>query len=201
MNQHHSFDNDILDALTPDMPAEREAFTADTLDKADWCAQKAAAIYKTLAEKEAAAKRQIDKIRAWLDNERTKAADDASFFEGHATNYLLQVRQVELDKGIKPDKLTKTIKLTHGSIQARQQPASLNVTDDAAAIQWAKNVNPAFIRVKEELNKNEIKTHLAGLRVTEDGQWVTADGEIVDAPQGVELQPGHIKVSLNLPKE
>lgn len=187
MNQHHSFDNDILDALTPDMPAEREAFTADTLDKADWAARKAAAIQADLAQKEQAAKLQIQRIQAWLDNERTKAADDANFFEGHAVNYLLQVRQSELDKGTKPDKLTKTIKLPGGAeLRARQLPDKFNVDDENAAIKWAEANESPILVIKKTISKTEV------------ARTVKTTGEM---PDGITIEPGHIKISLSLPKE
>lgn len=183
--QQHSFENDLLDALAPEIP-EPEHFIADTIDKADWAARKAASIQAELTEKEAAAKRQIEKIQAWLDNERTKAADTASFFEQHALNYLLQVRQTELDSGTKEDKLTKTIKLPSGAqLRARQLRDKFNIEDEQAAITWAEQNNSPILVIKKTISKTEV------------ARTVKTTGEI---PDGITIEPGHIKISLALPE-
>lgn len=200
-------ERDLLDALQPDAladtgaPEVRESWQATSLGEADWCARKAQAARRAAARVQAEADRQIAAIREWAEKVTAEDLADAAYFERQAIDWFDRYRQEQLAAGTKPERLVKTLELPGGGkVQARQQQASLKVTDDKAAIEWAKSVNPDFIRVKEELNKNDVKAHLAGLRVTEDGQWVTADGEIVDAPEGVELEPGSIKLSLSLPE-
>lgn len=191
MNQavdtQHDVERDLLDALQPDSFAadQPEAWQPRTIDEVDWCAQKAAEADAEFQQAVAAARRQQEKISAWLDDAKSRRDDRVSFFEMHAINYLQQVRQSELDKGVAESKLTKTIKLPGGAqLKARQLPDKFNVADEAAAIAWSRsNEAGHLVRVKESISKTDLARH------------VKATGEL---PNGVELEPGEVKLSLTL---
>jgi len=175
-------ERDLLDVLQPDTYEAAEAWQPTTIDEVDWCAQKAAEADREYREAVAAANRQREKIDAWLADAKTKRDDRVNFFEMHAVGFLQRHRQAELDRGVKPEKLTKTLKLASGSVQARQGWDTFNVTDEAAAIKWAEANDSPVLVVKRSVSKTEIARH------------VKATGEM---PDGVEIVPGEVKLSLN----
>lgn len=181
-------DRDLLDALQPDSFTGHsdQPWQPGTIDEVDWCAQKAAEADHEYRQAVAAAQRQQEKIQAWLADAKTRRDDRVGFFEMHAANYLARLRADELERGVKPDKLTKTLKLPSGGrVQARQQPEKVTVLDEEAALAWAEANAAQLVRVKKSLALAEVKKHIKDT------------GEL---PAGIELEPGGIKLSLSLPE-
>lgn len=181
-------ERDLLDALQPDTfkAGSSEPWQPGTLDEVDWCAQKAAEADAEYQAAVAAAQRQQEKIQAWLADAKTRRDDRVGFFEMHAANYLARLRADEAERGVKPEKLTKTLKLpSGGKVQARQQPEKVTVLDEEAALAWAEANAAQLVRVKKSLALAEVKKHIKGT------------GEL---PAGIELEPGDIKLSLSLPE-
>ena len=182
-------ERDLLDALQPDeyTPDQPESWQPNTIDEVDWAAQKAAQADAEYQQAVAAAKRQMDKIQAWLADAKSKRDDRVGFFEMHAVNYLQRVRQDELERGVKPEKLTKSIKLSSGGrVQSRQLQDTFNVEDEAAAIEWARaNDAEQLLNIKTSIAKREL------------AKFVKTEGAL---PDGVTVEPGEIKMSLSLPE-
>lgn len=181
---------DLIDALQPDSftTEQPEQWQPNTIDEVDWCAQKAAQADQEFREAAAAAQRQIDKINAWLAEQKTRRDDRVAFFEGHAVQFLLRKRAEEAQAGVKPERLTKSIKLigSGARIQSRQQPDKITFEDEEALITWAEtNGAPHLVRVKKSIAKAELNKH------------VKETGEL---PEGVAVEPGEIVFTLKLPE-
>lgn len=159
-----------------------------TLDDMAWLAERAAWHARQFAAQEAATKARIERERAWLDNQRTRYQERISWYEDHAVAFMQRHRAAELEAGIKPDRLTKTLELPGGvgKLTARAGRDRFEVPDEALAITWAQaNDRPDLLNVKTTVDKRALA---ALLKET---------GEI---PDGVELIPGDTVYKLELPK-
>lgn len=172
-----------------------EAYTGDpgrweprTLDDMAWLAERAAWHARQFAAQEAATKARIERERAWLDNQRTRYQERISWYEDHAVAFMQRHRAAELEAGVKPERLTKTLSLPGGvgKVTARMGRDRFDVTDEARAITWAQvNDRPDLLDVKTTVKK----APLAAL--------LKETGEI---PDGVELVPAEVGYKLELPK-
>ena len=73
----------------------------------------------------------------------------------------------------------RSVKLLSGTVGYRQNPARLEVTNEATAVAWLKEHHGEnLIRVKEEVKKTETK------------KFIEAVGEL---PDGVELKAGEVR--------
>lgn len=159
-----------------------------TLDDMAWLAERAAWHARQFAAQEAAAKARIDRERAWLDAQRTRYEERISWYEGHAVAFLQRHRAAELEAGISEDRLTKTLSLPGGvgKLTARMGRDRFDVTDEEAAIAWAKRNDRAdLLNVKTTV----AKAPLAAL--------LKETGEI---PDGIEHHPAEVTFKLELPK-
>lgn len=75
----------------------------------------------------------------------------------------------------------RSIKLTYGAVKFRKSPDRLEVTDEAAALFWARDYRPEAIR--ESINKSDLKAH------------IKETGEVVP---GVELVAGEDTFSIEV---
>lgn len=178
-----------LEDLAPESYAgDPERWEPGTLDEMAWLAERATWHAQQFAAREAAAQARIDRERAWLDNQRTRYADRISWYEQHAVAFLQRHRAAELEAGIKPDRLTKTLSLPGGTgkLTARQGRDRFEIPDETLAITWAQvNDRPDLLNVKTTVDKRGLA---ALLKET---------GEI---PDGVDHVPGEITYKLELPK-
>lgn len=159
-----------------------------TLDDMAWLAERAAWHARQFAAQEAATKARIERERAWLDNQRTRYEDRISWYEQHAVTFMQRHRAAELEAGVKPDRLTKTLSLPGGvgKVTARMGRDRFDVTDEALAITWAQvNDRPDLLDVKTTVKK----APLAAL--------LKETGEI---PDGIEHHPAEVTFKLELPK-
>ena len=150
---------------------EPQTFTIDNDAKADWALRKLASIRGKIAENTAIAGNEIERISAWLESQTEKLKGDAQYFEALLTGYGMAERANEN---------RKTIDLPHGKVKSRLIKAKVEVTDTEAFIAWARESQPALIRVKESPNISALTEFIVGQEV------VTEDGEIVPAVQVIQ---------------
>lgn len=148
-------------------PLSVTMFRIDSLDKANWAIAKIARAEARRAEREAAAKVYIDRIRAWVDSANKSDIDTAD----RLTELLRPWAEVEIAKAGK----VKHVKLLGGEIGYRQAPKRLDITDEAAAL---AAVPESCKRVKVEIDKTAVKA------------LIETTGEI---PAGCDLVAGEIR--------
>lgn len=161
--------NDLERELFPE-EQEAQGFVVDTQEKAEWALSKIARSEHRLQELAAlaeAAKARIDaRLAEITKGDRATVARLGDMIRPWAS--------VEVAKNGK----RKSVQLLNGTVGFRQSPASLVVTDEAAAVAWLEEHGGDFIRVKKEVKKGELK------------KAIEANGEL---PDGVELHAGEVR--------
>lgn len=146
--------------------AAKEAFVVDSLDKAEWALKK-------IAEHKAACQRisdfavaEIDKIKAWAQEQTQSHEDDVKYFET-----LLQPFAAAELKG----KKTKTVKLPSGKMSFKK--TTTYERDDNVLLQFVKDSGMVdYVKTKESVDWAGFKKCCS---VTSDGKLITEDGELV----------------------
>lgn len=160
----------------------REAFRIDTLAQADWAARKVAQARRRLAEAEDVAAAQIERINAWLAEQRQRCDRDTVFLTG-----LLERFHRER---LADDPKAKTIDLPSGAVLvARKQPDCWTFDDDQF-VEWARTGYPDAVRVRTSV---EVDRTVAKKLPVVDGQVVAPSGEVVP---GVEVTPGEVRFTV-----
>ena len=126
-----------LDALNnaetvPDEPEETDPFTPDTADKVDWVLSK-------IADRRTAAARIRENAELMARAEERKA-EMLEWRYGAAMQTWLRA---ELEGGRK-----KSVRLYNGVLGYRQKPAGVSVTNEAAALAWAREHLPEAVAVR-----------------------------------------------------
>ncbi len=156
-------------------------FTIQDLDSANWAFRKLAAIEKKRKEIKTLADNEIERIRNWQKQEEESLNNSKEFFEGLLTEYY--VRQKEVDPKFK-------ISTPYGKVSSRKQQPKWNYEDEKV-LNWLKENDTELIRIKEEINKVELKKkyQIVGNEV------VTEDGEIVEGIT-IENRPDSINIKV-----
>ena len=162
-----------------EMPGER--FVIQDLDSANWAFRKLAAIEKKRKEIKTLADNEIERIRNWQKQEEEGLNNSKEFFEGLLTEYF--VRQKEVDPKFK-------ISTPYGKVSSRKQQPKWNYEDEKV-LNWLKENDTELIRIKEEVNKAELKKKykIVGNTV------VTEDGEIIEGIT-IEERPDSINIKV-----
>ena len=147
----------------------------DSMEAADWQVRKLARLRRLMAENEAIANAEIQRIKVWLADENAKLERQAGFYEGNLELF----HQALLEK----DPKRKSIALPAGTLKARKHPDRLDVVDVDEFTAWALEERPEFVRIKHEPNKTEMKRLLG------------VDGERVVDPTSGEPVPGVVCVA------
>ena len=158
-----------------------ERFVVQDLDSANWAFRKLAAIEKKRAEIKELADKEVERIRNWQQQEEESLNNSKEFFEGLLTEYY--VRQKEVDPKFK-------ISTPYGKVSSRKQQPKWNYEDEKV-LKWLRENDTELIRIKEEVNKAELKKkyQVAGNEV------VTEDGEIVEGIT-IEERPDSINIKV-----
>lgn len=105
---------------------------------------------------------KVAPLDEWIEDQDRELADAEAFFGGMATAYHRQL----LDQN---PKAPRTIKLPSGGrLEARDGRLSVVVTNEEAAIRWAKSRVGSLVRVKEEIDKQEVAKLLVAVRESVD---------------------------------
>jgi hypothetical protein len=150
----------------PEQPLAEQAgrFTLTTSDQAAWAMRKLRRARQNIAERQAEAQEQQDRIAQWLMDATASPRHDVEFFEALLVEWM--ARRFEQDPK------AKTVTLPDGKASVRKVPARVEVDDEVIFAQWAWEANAAEL-VKVTANKDAIKK-----LPNKDGQ-VVVDGEIL----------------------
>lgn len=161
---------------------EQDGFQINSLQSADWAMRKLQAIDKHDQEVQKAAQFDLDQTIAWRDRKLTENETNREYFQSLLKDYLYRERQH--DKKFKID-------TPHGKVMTRKTPAGLKYADATVLKSLRDQGIKEFIRVKEEINKQDLKK--AGSVI--NGKFVLEDGQIVE---GVTEKPAGESVKFDL---
>ena len=149
---------------------EAKGFTINDTQKAEWAVRKVAEHRAKQQKAKELYEKEVFRLKAWLQKETDKEENRIEHLQGML--YQWYITQNE-----------KSISLPSGRVRIRKLPDKFNFTDETAVIAWAKVHQPKSIRVKEEIDKNEIKRY-----IKETGE--IPDGVEVEKPEPVfEVKP------------
>lgn len=170
-----------IDEIMQEDTQEKKRFRIENLEAANWAFRKLAAIERKKKEVQELAQKEIERIKAWEQQEISSLDNSKEFFEGLLKEYF--AREREKDPKFK-------ISTPYGKVSARKQQPKWHY-DEAKLIEWLKENNKDLLRVKYEPDKNEIKKvyKVVGTNV------VTEDGEIVEGIT-VEEMPEKIEIKV-----
>ena len=186
--------NTLLQAELDELESEREekqdfqGFQVNDLEGANWCFRKLKALKERAEEKKLLALAEQQRIEKWLADENKKVEGDIAFFELVVTSYFLAERT-------KDPKFK--LSTPYGKVGTRKT-LEWNY-EETAAIESLKQAGLiSLIRSKEELNKTEIKATIKDkkLILTDDGQLVTMDGEIIEGVTVTKEESISVKVEI-----
>lgn len=176
---------DYLDNQSPvEAPAvaegPRPVLLIDTLEKAAWAMRKIAWAQEKINEIERVAQAEIERIKAWVEQATASHRHTMEFFDVPLKEYHRRV--------LAENPRAKTIRLPHGTLEARSASAAPEVDGDAgreALTAWAQESAPEYVEMEPRLVWGGLKQ---ALQVdTDAGQVVyAATGEIVP---GVRIKP------------
>lgn len=149
----------------------REQFVIDDDSKADWAMRKLASIRRKQAENEAIFSRELDRIQEWLLAVNNALEADAQWFESNLKPYALQQRS----EG------RKSVVLPHGTVKTTAGRPKVEVINEDELLKWATDSEPSVIRVKTEIDKKALNA-----LITESGDVISTQGEIVPAVRVIE---------------
>jgi phage host-nuclease inhibitor protein Gam len=174
MNRDRIFDAE--DDANQDKIA-KTTFQVKDLASADWCARKAREAEERIQERRAYVASRMLKYQEWLDSENERDEKTVAAMAAFLEPWVLR----EIAGGKK-----RSVNLPHGIAGFRRTPDRLEVADEGAAVEWARENAPHAIRVRESIDKNEMKAN------------IEATGEV---PEGCELVRGTDRFYLDVKEE
>lgn len=164
---------------------ERQRFVIDGPKTADWACRKLARLRGQMAANEDLADEERRRIDEWLGAENAKLQRDASFFEGLLCEWHRTVLDTEPDR--------KTVALPAGKLVARKQPARWTFDEDAFILWAVRSGHDELVRrPAPEVDRAEAKRLFKVL----DG--IVVDPASGEAPQGVTVEPGDVRYSVEV---
>lgn len=163
----------------------RQRFFIDGPKTAEWALRKLGRLRGQMAANADLANEERRRITEWLEGENAKLQRDASFFEGLLCEWHRTVLDAEPDR--------KTVALPAGKLVARKQPDRWTF-DANAFIQWAvrSGHDELVRRPAPEVDRAEAKR----LFKVRDG--IVVDPASGEAPQGVVVEPGDVRYSVEV---
>lgn len=177
-------DDQLAEIGDPEAAESTGQFVIDSMDRANWAVRKLAIYAQRLAEAEAFAQRERDRLALWLDGERHSAEQSSSFLAG-------LLRRYHEDR-LAVDPKAKTIPLPAGDLVARKQPDVWNVDDPEYLVEWAEVAGWSEIvrRRDPEVDRAALKRTF---HVMADGSVMAPDGEVVP---GITVTDGEIRFTV-----
>lgn len=163
---------------------EKEQFKVTNIDQANWCLRKISVLKKKQIENEQLAKAEIERIEKWLKKENEQLENSIKFFEVLLEEYAKEQR--EKDAKFK-------LSTPYGKLSFRKQQPKWNY-DEETLLNFLKSAGRTeFIRIKEEVNKAELKKKLkiAGELVVDE------NGEIIEGIT-IEEQPDKVVIDVEV---
>lgn len=157
--------NILLDIYTGEIEEveAKERFKITSLESANWALRKLAAISLKENEIRELMDKEIKRIEEWAKHELNKLNDSTNFFEGLLTEYY--IKEKEIDPKFK-------VSTPYGKITARKQQDKWIYNDEIVLESLKKRKLDKFIRIKEEVNKSDLKKEVEILEnaCVQDGQ-------------------------------
>ena len=133
--------------LQNDLVEQREGFKIENLEGATWAVRKLRAIENKEAEIKVIAEEEINRVNAWKEKELEQYAKDKEYF-----SYLLE----EFYRAEKAKDKKFKLSTPYGKVTARKS-SKWNYENEEALVKYLKDNKPELVRVKEEVNKTELK--------------------------------------------
>ncbi len=159
-----------------------EAFAIENIDQVTWAFRKIKAYLAKKAEIEETAKKEIQRIKDWQESELKGIDNSIAYFEGLLTQYAVKERQQ--DPKLK-------ISTPYGKVGFRKQQPKWEYKDDIVLKFLKESGYKEFIRIKEEVNKAELKKSVQ----VANGQAVTSEGEVIE---GITVIPQDEKIEIKV---
>ncbi len=177
-------EDDLQDFLDQEHQIE-EGWKIRSIDEADWALGKVKQAQDAFNEKAEFAKRKIERIQQWLEDEKTSCEQTKSFFEFKLEEFYRGL-EAEGKLGNK-----KSYKLPNGTLQMRKKAAKLE-RNDTQLLEIARPLG--LIKVKESLDWAEFKKRLIidGYKVIDK-----ESGEVLDAIRVVEAECDEFSVKVD----
>lgn len=187
-------DDALAEAGDPDTAAD--TFVIDSPDSANWALRKLAVHAAKLAEAEAFAQRERDRLDLWLAGERHQAEQSSSFLAGLLRRYhedRLAEQGIDVhavDRKMWDKARDKTIKLPAGELTVRRSDHW--DIDDATFLAWAEqNGHEDVIRRRDpEVDRNAVKKAYGSL--VDDGRVVVGEGDERELVPGITVTEGEL---------
>jgi phage host-nuclease inhibitor protein Gam len=165
--------HDIIEILHD---PEVKRFEVKDLDTANWAIGKMLKAHDRIIVREAQAQAYKHRIDEWMREANKEDAQTLEFFESELRPFV----QSELVGSKK-----KSVKLLYGTAGFRTPPDHVDIEDEEAALDYCRKFAPELIRVKETIDKAEIRKRLA-------------KGEVFD---GVKLTRGETRFYVNIEED
>jgi len=133
--------------LNSDLQEVREGFKIENLEGATWAFRKLRAIENKEADIKAIAEEEMARITSWRDAELKQYEADKQYF-----SFLLE----EYYKNEKAKDKKFKLSTPYGKVTARKS-SKWNYENEEALVKYLKDNKPELVRVKEEVNKTELK--------------------------------------------
>lgn len=163
---------------------ERQQFKITDLASLTWAMRKLKAIEQKKEEVNAVADQEIEHIEQYRKSELNKLAGSEEFFKSLIHEYAIRKRT--------EDPMFKSQKTPYGSIGFRKQQPKWHYDDNKIISYLKQNGLDGFLRIKEELDKKEIKNTF---RVAEDGRVIDPNGQVVEGIK-IEFLPEKLDVKV-----
>jgi hypothetical protein len=150
---------------------EATEFTIDDEQKANWALRKLRELEQEKKQNEEFARREKEKIDAWLEQENSKIDRLIEFFEGKLAVFADQIKQ--------ENPKFKSKRLPNGSFGYRKEPDKLIVQDEEKLIVSLElNGRDDLIKIKKLPDKRLMKKTLT----------VISDGRVIDPETGAIIE-------------
>lgn len=157
-------------------------FEIHDLNSANWAFRKITAYKMKINDVEVLANAEIARITAWKDKETETLKNSIDFFESKLTAYAVTQRQAD------PKFKCST---PYGKITFRKLQPKWGYEEDTVLEALKRMKLNNFIRIKEEINKVELKNNVKVV----NGMVVTSDGEIID---GISVEDQGEKIDVKI---
>jgi phage host-nuclease inhibitor protein Gam len=126
-------------------------FAVNNDDEALWAIRRLAVAQRRIDEVKRLAQIELDRINLWVSDKSRSSEHEIEYFERVLGEYLIRVRDNELDG-------RKKLDFPDGSISSRVSPPKVSVEDAEAFLAWADaNGHEEWVRVKREADVATIK--------------------------------------------
>lgn len=177
----HTADAIDWDAHVDTEREDRERFKIEDDSQATWAMRKASAARARLAEIQAIADAEIERIQQWAEHESRVPMRDLDYFEG----ILIEYGRKQRAEG------RKTVSTPYGSIKSRSGQARFVFSDKAQFIEWAKVNRPEWLVVKEDVSLSALRD--ASITASADPE----SGEVIP---GLDVEPPTVNFTVEVSK-